>query len=83
MSVELYVGREACLWRSSASGEPRRYITTLETKETETTTIFCSLLLLSNLPTTFTIFCARHPIRQSFGFFLHGAVKPLNSLVDF
>ena len=42
------------------------------------------LLLLSNLPTTFTIFGTRHPIRQSasFGFLLYGAVKPLNSLVD-
>ena len=46
--------------------------------------IFSSLLLLlSNLPTTFTIFCAWHPVLQSIGFLLYGPVKPLNSLVDF
>ena len=34
-----------------------------------------TLLLLSNLPTTFTIFCAGQLIRQSFGFLLYGLVQ--------
>ena len=52
------------LWERSYSGIVWRGRVTLRKKKTKLF-IFCSLLLLSNLPITFTIFCAGQPISQS------------------